>query len=85
MFRTRHAALLGIPNSALGLAFYFGLFLGLLRHWPDGLLLAAASAALAMSGWLAWILVKQRLECRICWAGHGCNALIWVILLDRLI
>lgn len=78
LFRTPTAALLGVPNSALGLLFYSALVLGLLRRWPRPVLLAGATTALARSGYLARILVRQGLECRVCWAGHASNAAIWL-------
>jgi len=81
LFRTPTAALLGVPNSALGLLFYGALTLGLLRRWPRPVLLAGTSAALAMSAYLARTLVMQGLECRVCWAGHASNAAIWLALL----
>ena len=85
LFRTRQAALLGIPNSALALAYYGLLGVGLLRDWPIRVLWTASCLAILMSAWLAWILMRDRLECRICWTGHVCNALIWILLLARLI
>jgi uncharacterized membrane protein len=81
LFRTRDAALLGVPNSLLGLLFYAVIAAGLLFHWPAGLLLAAATGALAMSVFLAFRLIRGHLECRVCWTGHAANALLWVALL----
>jgi uncharacterized membrane protein len=81
LFRTRNAALFGFPNSALALPYYLGLAAGLLLHWPLWMLLTAACAAFGMTLWLAWILVRDQLECRVCWTGHLCNTLIWLILL----
>jgi hypothetical protein len=52
--------------------------LGLAAGWPSGLLLAAATAALAMSIYLGHRLVRDRLECRICWTGHAANLLLWL-------
>src|SRR6185295_1355731 len=42
LFRTREAALLGVPNSLLGLLFYFLIAAGLALHWPSMPLFAAA-------------------------------------------
>ena len=78
LFRTRNAALLGVPNAALGIACYALLAIGLGNGWEVWLLFAAASAALAMSAVLAWILLRDRLQCRICWAGHLANAALWL-------
>lgn len=85
LFRTRNAALLGVPNSLLGVLYYPLLAAGLLWGWPLPLLFAAASFAFLMSVLLAWILVRDKLECRICWAGHLCNTIIWLVLLMRLL
>jgi hypothetical protein len=37
-----------------------------------------------MTLWLAWILLRDKLECRVCWTGHVCNTVIWMALLIRL-
>lgn len=81
LFRTKNAALLGIPNSALGVLYYPLLGLGLALHWPFFLLFAASTFSFGMTLWLAWILLRDKLECRVCWTGHACNTLIWSILL----
>jgi len=80
LFRTRNAALLGVPNSLLGLAFYIVLSVGFLNSWPNWLLFSAATLALGMTLFLAFVLIKNRLECRICWAGHTANATLWLAL-----
>ena len=85
LFRTKNAALLGVPNAVLGIACYALIAIGLARDWSTWLLFAGATAALAMSVWLAFILVKDRLECRICWAGHAANAALWLGLSLRLL
>lgn len=81
LFRTPLAAILGVPNSLLGALFYPLTALGLVLGWPLPLLLAAATAALAMSGYLAFRLLRDRLECRVCWTGHAANLLLWAGLL----
>lgn len=81
LFRTRAAALLGVPNSLLGLLFYALVAFGLGLEWPSGLLVAAATGALAMSAYLAYRLVRDHLECRVCWTSHAANALVWLGLL----
>jgi len=83
LFRTPLAALFRVPNSLLGLLFYGLIAAGLLGGWSARLLLAAATGALAVSIYLAVRLVRDRLECRICWAGHTANALLWAGLLLR--
>lgn len=78
LFRTRYAALLGVPNSLLGVLYYLLVAAGLLAGWPVSLLMTGASAAGAMSIYLAYILIRDGLDCRICWAGHFANAAIWL-------
>lgn len=85
LFRTRYAALLGVPNSLLGVLYYPLVAAGLLAGWPVSLLMAGASAAGAMSIYLAYILIRDGLDCRICWAGHFANAAIWLGLGLRLL
>ena len=78
LFRTRNAALLGAPNALLGIACYFAIAIGIVRRWSTILLFAGAGAALAMSVYLAYILVRDHLECRVCWTGHAANVLLWI-------
>jgi uncharacterized membrane protein len=85
LFRTRTAALLGVPNGALGILFYVALAAGWIAGRPVMLLMAGASAAGAMSIYLAYVLIRDRLDCRICWAGHFANAAIWLGLALRLL
>jgi uncharacterized membrane protein len=84
LFRTPNAALLGVPNSALGILYYPLLALGLFFHWSEWMLFGAASFAFLMTLWLAWVLIRDKLECRVCWTGHVCNTIIWLVLLSRL-
>ncbi len=81
LFRTKNAALLGPPNSLFGVFYYPLLGLGLYLHWPHPLLLGAATFAFGLTLWLAWILLRDKLECRVCWTGHACNAALWTLLL----
>lgn len=81
LFRTKNAALLGVPNSALGILYYPLLAVGFFLHWPFGALFGAASFAFCMTLVLAFILIKNKLECRICWLGHISNTVIWLSLL----
>lgn len=78
LFRTPLAAVLGVPNSLLGLIFYLLVGVGLTAGWPTGLLLLAATLALGLSGYLGFRLIRDRLECRVCWTGHAANALLWL-------
>lgn len=81
LFRTPAAALLGIPNSALGVLYYPALAAGLLLRQPPILLWGISSLAFGMTLYLAWTLLKNNLECRVCWTGHLCNTVIWLVLL----
>ena len=85
LFRTKNAAMLGVPNSALGVLYYPLLGLGLILKWPLPLLLAASTSAFLMTLWLAWILIRDNLECRVCWTGHVCNTILWFLLLQKLV
>jgi uncharacterized membrane protein len=67
-----------VPNSLLGVLYYPLVAAGLLAGWPVSLLMAGASAAGAMSIYLAYVLIRDNLDCRICWAGHLANAAIWL-------
>ncbi len=78
LFRTRYAALLGVPNSLLGVLYYPLVAAGLLAGWPVSLLMTGASAAGAMSIYLAYVLTRDGLDCRICWAGHAANTALWL-------
>jgi uncharacterized membrane protein len=83
LFRTKQAALVVLPNAAWGLALYAAVAIGLALAWPPWLLVAGAAPALAMSVYLATYLVRNELECRICWAGHLANAALFAALLVR--
>ena len=83
LFRTPTASVLGAPNALLGLAMYGFIAAGLIWRLPPPWLLAAASGGLAMSVYLARYLLLNRLECRICWAGHIANLVLWTALLIR--
>lgn len=83
LFRSPRARLLGVPNAALGLALYALLALGLAFDWSAWLLAAMMLPALSMSAFLASSLIRNRRECRICWLGHLCNALLFVLLVVR--
>ena len=85
LFRTRYAALFRVPNSALGILFYLAVAAGWIAGRPVMLLMAGASAAGAMSLYLAYVLIRDRLDCRICWAAHFANAAIWLGLALRLL
>jgi len=85
LFRSPRAALLGVPNAALGVLLYLLLAAGLLLHWPDWMLLAMTVPAVAMSAFLGRSLIVNGHQCRICWTGHASNAALFVILLVKTI
>ena len=80
LFRSPRSRLLGVPNAALGLTLYALLSAGLLLGWPTWLLLVLTLPAVAMSSFLGWSLIRNRLQCRICWAGHLSNAVLFLTL-----
>ena len=73
LFRSPRAKLLGVPNAALGLLLYAVLAAGLLAGWPPLWLFILTLPAVAMSAFLGISLIRNRRECRICWAGHLAN------------
>ena len=87
LFRTKTAALLGVPNSLLGLIYYAALPAALALGAPAALLAAVSLAPVAMTVYLAWYLIREKLECRICWVGHAANvaaaACLWAQFLVR--
>ena len=84
LFRSPRASLLGIPNAALGLLLYGILAVGLARRWPPLVLLALTTPAVAMSAFLGYSLIANKRQCRICWAGHVANAVLWIGFASRL-
>lgn len=83
LFRSPRAALLGIPNAALGVLLYALLALGLISGWPSWLLALLTVPAAAMSAFLGWSLYTRGLQCRICWAGHAANFILLSLFLSR--
>ena len=75
----------GIPNSALGSAYYSALRFAawwLQIPWVHGLALAASALAAAVSVFLAYsLLFVTRMPCPICWSGHVLNWGLVVLLL----
>ena len=78
LFRSPRARLLGIPNAALGICLYLLLAAGLLLDWPPSWLLTLTLPAVAMSAFLGYSLIANRRQCRICWAGHVANAVLFL-------
>jgi len=81
LFRSPRAALLGVPNAALGLLLYALLAAGVLLGAPPWLLLVMTAPAVAMSAFLGWSLIANGHECRICWTGHVSNAILFLLFL----
>ena len=81
LFRSPRAALLGVPNAALGLLLYALLAAGVLLGAPPWLLLVMTAPAVAMSAFLGWSLISNGHECRICWTGHVSNAILFLLFL----
>lgn len=81
LFRSPRAALLGVPNAALGLLLYALLATGVLLGWSSWLLLVMTAPAVAMSTFLGWSLIANGHECRVCWTGHFSNAILFLVFL----
>lgn len=83
LFRSPRSALLGIPNAALGVLLYAIIAAGLVLGWPALWLFLLTLPAVAMSAFLGTSLIRNRLQCRICWTGHIANALLALTLAAR--
>ena len=81
LFRSPRASLLGVPNAALGVMLYGLLAAGLLLGWPSWMLAAMTLPAVMMSAFLGWSLIANGHQCRICWVGHVCNAILFALLI----
>ena len=77
LFRSPRASVLGVPNAALGVCLYLLLAAGLLLEWPMSWLLVLTLPAVAMSVFLGSSLIANHRQCRICWAGHIANAVLF--------
>jgi uncharacterized membrane protein len=80
LFRSPRARLLGVPNAALGILLYVILGAGLSAGVAPPLLFVLTWPAVAMSAFLGYGLIVNRRQCRICWAGHVANAVLFVAL-----
>jgi uncharacterized membrane protein len=85
LFRSPRARVLGVPNAALGLLLYVVLTAGLVLGWPAWLLLLFTVPAVAMSVFLGYSLIANHRECRICWAGHFANAVLFAAFAIRVL
>lgn len=88
---TRQARVFGPPNSVFGQAYYALLIAaapaGLLGTAPWSLgLLAAAGVSVCLAGYLAYALLwVLRVPCRLCFASHAINVVIFALLLYRVL
>ena len=80
LFRTPRARLLGVPNASLGILLYLLLAAGMALGWPRLLLFAMTWPAIAMSVVLAYSLITNHRQCRICWTGHVANLTLFLAL-----
>ena len=80
LFRSPRARLLGVPNAALGILLYVIVAAGLIAGVPPVLLFVLTWPAVAMSAFLGSGLIVNHRQCRICWAGHVANAVLFVAL-----
>ncbi|MBI4455495.1 MAG: hypothetical protein HY644_06310 [Acidobacteria bacterium] len=86
---TPRARLFGVPNSALGQVYYLALLAGLWTQWfgraPFFWLALAASVLTVFVGmYLTYsLLFWTKIPCKLCFASHGINAAILVLLLAQ--
>lgn len=81
LFRSPRASLLlGIPNAAFGVLLYGLIGAGLVLEWPPLLLAVMTLPAVAMSTFLGTSLIRNHLQCRICWTGHAANGFLALLL-----
>jgi len=77
--QTRYARVFGVRNSDLGMVFYgtlgAGAFSGLLRRrWALWSALIGSTVSVALSLYLLWaLLVRLKVNCRVCLHGHAAN------------
>jgi hypothetical protein len=64
----------------LGLVAFGLLAAGRVVGADSAVLLVVATPAVLMSLYLTYVLLRDRLECRICWVGNVANVLIWSLL-----
>jgi len=83
LFRSPRSRLLGVPNALLGILLYVILAAGLWLGWSPRLLWLLTLPAVAMSAFLGYSLIANGRECRICWAGHIANAVLFVLFVVR--
>lgn len=88
---TPQARVFGPPNSLLGQGYYVSLLAALTWGLLDqpvllGLYTAASVLTVGLAGYLSYqLLYVVRVPCPLCFASHGINSLICVLLLARLL
>ncbi len=85
ILETRQARLFGVPNFDLGILFYVGLAISVILPgvWKELhlMLLFGSIVAVAMGFYLSYSLLFQlRVHCRLCFASHAINLLIFLLL-----
>jgi uncharacterized membrane protein len=83
LFRSPRARLLGVPNAALGVLLYALLAFGLVMDWPAWWLVIMTVPAVMMSAFLAYSLIANGHQCRVCWTGHAANLLLLILLIAK--
>src|SRR5438270_6244073 len=79
-------AIAGIPNAALGAAYYAAVGIGVWFSAPAvcGVLLVAAVCAAALSAFLGYrLLFLVKMPCPFCWTGHVANIALLALLLSK--
>lgn len=78
--------LFGVPNAALGIAYYVfvGIAIWFASGWMWIAVFAAVAAAAVMSIYLAYSLLRiTKMACPYCWTGHAVNWLlalfVWIV------
>jgi uncharacterized membrane protein len=84
---TPRARVFGLPNSVLGQVFYAALLVGAALGLLDqpsllGLYRAGSLVTVALAVYLSYsLLFVMRVPCPLCFASHGINTVIFVLLL----
>ncbi len=89
VLETSQARLFGVPNFDLGILFYIGLLGSALLSnvWSElhTMLFMGSIVTVVMGFYLSYVLIfKLRVPCRLCFASHAINLLIFVLFLTGL-
>ncbi len=84
---TPQARVFLLPNSVLGQLYYVGIFFGVVFGWiggqapPPGSYVAASALTVCLGLYLGYaLLFINRVACPLCFASHGINLTIFLIL-----